>query len=762
MNITPPEKPPVRANPFSSYVAHMTAYLKKQHPNCGEKRIHQFVTELVQQRCKQLWENYQEAKANGEELDFYRDGDNQLWPTLQVLHYSQQDDPTKRHAYGNQTFYEDMSALEIIQSANNKIVTPFGSVYETVDICSSFLKGMIVKKTQDRKKEKKLMLEAKKAGDKTAATFHNNQQATIKINMNSLIGGMGAQHCFLSNKANFNAVTSASRYFVMNSYAHIERFLCANFYFQNEDELINHIINCDEHGPDPGRVLDITQRYQWHIPSMEEVYDFLTGCLHRNMVATEHPKVASLLSKLSTGSLCFLYYMSNFKHMVFRNESFWRIWMEDFFSTDNVKYDPDVSADKVVSLDSDLLVVLSTVYHDHMPTNEAGNSISAYDCIAKAPDVAKKLYCVGVHMQKKIDEVMEIFDIFTNHKIGIPRVAEHKFMFRDAVLLSDTDSSIFVTKDWVKWYTGSYSFSPQAFNINALVVYFLCKANASVLANLSVAFGALGKDIFGMNMKNEFMMPILILTSAKKCYMSMLKIQEGVFYSEQKLDIKGVALRGSNFGKLTLNYVQWFIQSILTEIYTRGTISIKKYIVAILQFERTIYDSLYAGETKFLTVTPVKNEDEYENGESSIYFNYLAWEHIFSEKYGNIVIPTKCYVLPLKSIKNSQYQDYLAQNFPDISAKLQKFTTAHPKPLTRMPINPVTNRIPEELRMIADYRSVIYTNSRPLYFILTSFGIVDGSLKKQNRLYSDTYGWIELSKEDKDRITEITKENEME
>ena len=762
MSITPPDTPISRENPFSSYVAHMTAYLKKQYPNCNEKRINKFVTEIVQARCKQLWDNYKQTKDAGEEIDFYRTGEKQLWPTLQVLHYSRQDDPSKKHAYGNQTFYEDMSALEIIQSSNSKIITPFGTVYETVDKCSSFVKGMITKKTKDRKKEKKLMLEAKKAGDKTAATFHNNQQATIKINMNSLIGGMGAQHCFLSNKANFNSVTSASRYFVMNSYAHVERFLCANFYFQNEDDLINHVINCNEHGPDPKIVLDVVERYDWHVPTSEEVYEFLTGCLHRNMVATEHPRVASLLESLEVGTLCFLFYMSNFKHMVFKNESFWRAWIEDFFSTDNVIYETDVAPDKVASLDSDLLVVLSTVYHDHIPTNAAGNSISAYDCIAKAPEIAKKLYCIGVHMQKKIDEIMEIFDIFTNHKIGIPRVADHKFMFRDAVLLSDTDSSIFVTKDWVKWYTGSYSFSPQAFNINALVVYFLCKANASVLANLSIAFGALGQDIFGMNMKNEFMMPILILTSAKKCYMSMLKIQEGVFYSEQKLDIKGVALRGSNFGKLTLNYVQWFIQSILTEIYTRGTISVKKYIVAILQFERTVYDSLYNGETKFLTVTPVKNEDEYENGESSIFFNYLAWEHIFGEKYGNIVIPTKCYILPLKNIKNFQYQDFLTQNFPDIAEKLKKFTTAHPKPLTRIPINPVTNKIPEELRTVADYRSVIYTNSRPLYFILTSFGIVDGSLKKQNRLYSDTYGWIELSKEDRDRITEITKENELE
>ena len=400
-------------------------------------------------------------------------------------------------------------------------------------------------------------------------------------------------------------------------------------------------------------------------------------------------------------------------------------------------------------------MVISTVFHDLLPTNESGYSISVYDCIAKAPEIARKLYCIGVHMTQKMEEIDELFNLFTNHKVGIPAVAEHKYMQRDAVMLSDTDSSIFVAKEWVKWYTGSYRFSQQAFNINALVVFLLSRANANVLANLSIAFGAVGDDIFGMSMKNEFMMPVLVLTPIKKCYASFLKIQEGVFYSNQRLDIKGVALRGSNFGSLTLNYIRWFIHSILNDIYATGHVSVRKYITAILQFERTVYDSLYNGETKFLMVTPIKEEEDYSNSESSIYFNYLFWEAVFAEKYGNIAIPTKCFVLPLNDLKSTGYRYFLETNHPDIGAKMFSFMTKYKKNITRIPINPLTNKIPKELRLVSDYRSVIYMNAKPLYFFLSSFGVIDGSLKKQSRIMSDIYGWVELSPKDKAKIAGI-------
>lgn len=754
--IAPPDKPLVRGNIFTCYAANMARFLQAIYPECNLKQIEKFVFDYTSTHCQELYRRYENARVNGENLDIPRPKEEMLWPTIQLAEYSSDVDKNHKHAYGCQTFYSQVSALDVINQTRDKIISPFGSAYETTDICSSFLKGMIGTKTKLRKKEKKLMLEAKKSGDKTAETFHNNNQATIKINMNSIIGGMGSSYCFLSNMANFNSVTSISRFFVMNAYAHAERFLEGNFYFRNEEQVINHVINCIKCGPDEQHVAEVVTKYNFYVPTADEVYSFLVDNLHRYMLATEHPLLKKLVDALTVGQRCFIYYMSNLKHLIMKNESYFRPWIDDFFSEVNVVYDDKVEPSMLYDLDGDLVIVLSTVYHDIMPKNDAGNSISAYDTVTSYPEIAKRLVCIGKHMQQKLDAIEEIFDLFTNHAVGISYVAEHKFMFRNTVILSDTDSIIFTTKSWVQWYNGSLKMQASAFAINSLVVYWLAKANASILAQLSVNFGALDKDIYGMNMKNEFMMPILMLTPLKKHYTSFLKIQEGVFYSQQRLDIKGVGLKGSNFGQLTLNYVQWFIHTLLDDIYDHGSISARKYIVYALQFERTIYDSLYMGETKFLTVDPVKNKEEYAESERSIYFNYLFWEEVFGDKYGNIAIPTKCYVLPLKGVNTYNYTHYLEENFPDIAVGLKRFTSKYSKEINRIPINPITNRIPEELRIVSNFRAVIYSNIKPLYLVLNSLGIVDGSLKKQNRLFSDIYGWIELSDEDKANIANIT------
>jgi hypothetical protein len=63
-----------------------------------------------------------------------------------------------------------------------------------------------------------------------------------------------------------------------------------------------------------------------------------------------------------------------------------------------------------------------------LPRNAKGNSISIYDCIAEYPELAKKLYCIGVHMQKCMDEIKPLFDLFMDHEVAIGYAAELKNM----------------------------------------------------------------------------------------------------------------------------------------------------------------------------------------------------------------------------------------------------------------------------------------------------------------------------------------------
>lgn len=748
--------PKTRAHLIGSYVDNMYEFMQVEFPNAPRKDLYEFIRTETNDWCKGLYERLAKAKKNGEDLTIPRPREEMLWPTMKMIkHIDRQDIGNKQHSYGNITYYEDEDLLATVTDYRDKIISPFGTFYETVNNKPSFLKGMVDVKGKQRKTEKKAMLQAKKEGNRTKETFHNNNQATIKINMNSLIGAMGSGFNFLSSIANFNSVTSIARFFIMNAYAHAERFLESNFYFRTEEQLVDFLVNCRKKGPNPDKVLEVCTKMGLKIPTWEECYAFLTKCLHRYMFACDHPMVKKFLSSMHPGEITFIYYMSNMKHLVFENAEYFKPWILNFFSDASIDFSQPCEPSDLYKIDGDLIVVLSTVYNEIMPVNDKGNSISVYDCVDAHPDLARKFVHIGKHMQDELDRIHEVFEIFMNHKVGIGYVGEHKQMFRDTVILSDTDSIVFTTKSWVQWFSGNLKLDKMAFCVNALVVYWLSKANSYILYNVSEAFGALGKDLFTMNMKNEFMMPIEILTSLKKHYVAMLKIQEGVVYSKPRLDIKGVNLRGSNFSKLTLNYVVWFIQTCIDDIYNDGKVSARKKILEVLRFERMVFDTLRDGDTKFLMVDPVKAEEEYSDADRSIYFNYLFWEHVFGERYGNIMVPTKCFVLPLTNVKHPDYWKILEEKYPESLQKLQQFLERYPlKDINRIPINPLTDKIPEELRPITNYKAIIYANAKPLYLILQSFGLSAGNSKKQIALFSDSYGWV--TKEEGAKAAEFT------
>lgn len=731
-----------REDMFVAYIDNMTNFLKRTHPLADESQIRKWVAGKVNKRVELLTNNLTRAKKEGWNLDVRRVGDEQLWPTMRCIRSSDSTDTNNSaHIYGEYVEIVDMDLYKFTRKYSDKIVSPFGVVFETTDKCVSYLKGMIDVKKGQRKQEKKLMLKAKKEGNRVAEVFHNNNQSTIKVLMNSVAGGMGSGFSSLSSVANFNSITSIGRFFIMNSYAHAERFLESNFYFRNMEQVINFLMACVRCGPSDETVRKVIDKYGFVYPSFADVSNFLKKAYGRYDPFSDKSEIDLVLSSFTREQLCFVFYMSNLKHLVFTNDQWFRDWIHRLFDFSNVVVD-SVKPDDVSKIDGDVAIILSTVCNEMLPLNAKGNAISIYDCINEAPDIAIKLAAYGKHMEKMLNDFEDVFDVFMNHNVNIAYVVEHKNQYRDAVVVSDTDSIIFTTKSWLQWYKGNLIMDDQAYAINALVVYWLSKANANILFHVSEAFGALGKDLIGMAMKNEFMMPVDILTSLKKHYASILKIQEGVVFKNPRLDIKGVGLRGSNFSKGVLSYTEWFISSTINDIYTTTTVSPEQKLIDVLRFERMIRDSLYHLDTEFLPMTAIKNKEEYANADSSVYFNYLLWERVFGEKYGRIQIPTKCYIVPLTGLSNPEYLEWLKMKDRSIYDRLENFKKEHPKKeLTRIPINPSSNKIPKELQPVIDYNKLISANSKPLYLIMASLGVSVGDAKK-DITFSNMYGWV--------------------
>lgn len=753
MNLFLYDKPITRVKMIDAYQANMVEYLKLHHPEADEAQLQAFVHKVISDRAKPQWEALQQARKQHLNInDVARQ--QQLWPTIRVIKAVDPNNPkSKKRSYGNLVEFKDMDMLEFCNDYRDKIVSPFGSVYETTDKQTSFLTNKIIKDGAKRKHFKKLMLKARKAGDATVAHVYNNQQASVKINMNSTSGAMGCNGNFLSYPANYNSITSIARFFIMNAYGHAERFLESNFYFRNYEQVENFIVTCCRLGPSDEKILSAVNKLGLHIPSAQEVGDFIVENFRKYTFDTDYSLVYKLLEHVSTGKLTYMFYMSNMKHLVMKNDQFFRPWMEDILSDKNVDYSKQWDLDEINKIDNDLLIVLSTVYNDKLPKNKKGNNISIQDCLNPQPEqgvpqahpeVVNEFINLAKHMQAKLDEIDEVFELFMHCDVGIGYIIEHKNMYRNAVVLSDTDSIIFTTKSWVQWFNGDLKINDRAFAINALVVYWLSKATAALQYQVSIAFCACGKDLLTMNMKNEFMMPIEILTSLKKHYASILKIQEGVVFNQPRLDIKGVGLRGSTFSSKALTYAQWFIASLIDDLYKHGEVDPDKKIQEVLEFERMVYDDMSSGKTTFLSIESIKNPEEYSDAERSIYFNYRAWQEIFAQNYGSILLPTKTYVVPLANFHDAKYYEYLRRSNPDIADKYKQFCDKleKTKKVTRMPINSTLPEVPKELLKVADIRGTVYNQSKPLYLIMKSLGITVGNDMTRTVLFSDVYGWV--------------------
>ena len=647
--------------------------------------------------------------------------------------------------YGSAELKHDVDVLKFFNYHSKRVIAPSGSIYYNVNEKKSLMYEFIQHYLSTRKILKKEMLKAEEIGDKVVAQIKNYGQATVKIRANSLIGGTGSEFSFCYNKAAFNSVTSMSRNTIMNAYALTERFLAGNFYFPTYDHLLNYMTVVLGHFPGIDACKEFFDKYPLMCPDFNDVLTLFVGYLSEYTNDIDVHQLRLLLSGLHPYELAYLFYANNFHLLAHANRDLIKSLVVDVFDESKVDYSDMENIDpyELFKYDGDLLIVLNTHYLHIL------GDVSLYDTPKEAPEIAKKLVCIARYMVQKITPLMEVIAFFNDNHTSIANTIAHKSMYRKVVSNSDTDSVIFTTKEWVKWYTGNYNFTTDAYDIDVLITYCLSKVVAWLMYTISVQRGSLGKDVYAMNMKNEFLYPVMMSCIIPKHYVGIQTMREGHVLPKPKLDIKGVSFRGSSMQKITLDHTEDFTTSIIYDIYRKdhpeavGEVSIHHYINNVIDYEIHILRSLRRGETTYLNVDPVKAASEYAVPESSIYFNYQFWCAVFEEKYGEIQIPTKCHVVPLNANQfyTDSYQSFLQAKFPDIYAKLIPYLQKiGKKRITRVPINPALGTIPEELIPLIDGKLIAYKNCSPLYLALESLGLSSGIPTGKKVLFVDLFG----------------------
>ena len=636
----------------------------------------------------------------------------------------------------------ELKAVDLVSYLDkhaDDIVSPSGSFYMQHERKTGATIQMVQNKLDQRGKLKKDQFKAKAAGDVLAYLTAYFGQSSVKITVNSLPGNYGSSYSGFYDKGNYNAITSGGRALIGYANTCIEHVLGGNFGWFSVEQLINHINIHLHSGIDKEKVHKVMNAHNLKWVDKQMLMEFFHECLriYHRYKDGDFRIVDELVMRLEKEEVQFFWYYQNLRHVIMFNDEVFRPWINDLFDLSKVVEDPSVKPDDLFKLDGDLVMMCNVAFYD---TVKSGNpKIQVYDLPSQMPEKAVKFVNIANRVQKELDKMKDIFDTFIDTELNVPDVHNRKMMQRNSSVISDTDSVIFTVKDWVQWYTGDiYRLTTPAYQISTLMVYWITKAVAHVLAIYSISHGAKGKHIKDMKMKNEFMYPTMCLADIKKTYAGVVTVQEGVILPKPQTDIKGVQLKGSNMCKESTKFAEDFIVDCILSKSLNAKISGHDLIQRVIEREKLIYQDTVNGLTRWCQPESIKNKDGYAKPMSSAYFYFLAWQEIFAWKYGDIQVPTKTIVLPIAE-PTAEYFEWLHKESPKICKKFQDFLLKYTKCPSKMAISPIVKQIPRELIPLVMVRDIIYENVKPCRLILSQLGIRCG-FDDDKLLFNEVYG----------------------
>lgn len=628
------------------------------------------------------------------------------------------------------------SLSNFLTKISDKVVTPSGSVFHTVKTVRSILSILITEFKADRKAVKGAMFKALANGARELAKMHDFGQASIKVTLNSLPGSFGYPSSIFYDKGCYNAVTSAGRMLISNSFICCEQFLGGNLVVYDEQEAINLLVLVNRMCvADTVKIAESIRRHDMKSVSREQVTEYFNNSLKRYSLDGDLSKNKTFVKLLETTSddlVQFLWYFSNMQHIIFGNAHTFLPELKDVLGRKTVGDVPAIKAEEFFKLDDGIMAVTTTILAkeiDGLPT-------------VKIPENPKLLaMVVGVYHAVKLyqDSVQDLFDVFIYHNINFQKILTRNKTQRECVVVSDTDSVIFTAMAWSTWYTGqSESLNHDSYCIGALATYWLNLANDDTMAKFAISMGVLGKDIEIIGMKSEFMYTAMLLFDIKKVYAALALSREGSMFKELEPDLKGSAIRGIGASARSRKFITEVLVEDVLKPAISGTFEANEIISKVVKFEAKIKRSLQHGGMDFIPIASVKTADMYKSAKSSAYFNCMAWNEIFGDKYELVQPPNK---LPLLKVlePTDSYLDWLNTEYPDTYVKFVDFLARHKKKPGGFFLPPTLKRIPKELAPIVNMRDITYFNVSPVYLTLNSLNIGAGFSEK-HVLLSEVYG----------------------
>lgn len=614
---------------------------------------------------------------------------------------------------------------------SDAIATPSGSFYEPHYVQMSLMSEFAEDGLALRKVLKGKQFTCKSAGDDVGALQAFFAQTQVKINLNSLPGGFGSPFNIFYDKGGYNSITSVARALIAHAYTTCELGLGGNPAIFDIEELINWIMIVTGKMPTNEKINDVTEQYRIKWASKSDLFEYFHDTLSWYDPSVDKDQLKELISKLNKYEIQYLFYLGNLPNLIFKNDNVFRPIIESILTHDMIPTE-GIDPKEFKNIDDDILAVAMTIRTKEL------EGINIKKIVNEAPEVAKLIVATANHISGCIESISALFETFVYHEVSTPKILTRKHMKRHSVVVSDTDSIIFTSKNWLEWYTGSLEgLSQNSYDIAALATYLITKINEDTMAKFAIDCGATGKYVHQMQMKNEYLYPILLIYDIKKTYCGIIRVQEGVICPDGDLDLKGGALRSSNIPQQSLDFTKEFIEKHILQPAEKGKLKASDLLTTVLDYEVGIRGSLNKLETTFVERKSINPESQYKNPESSAWMYAVSWNDMFSADYGQFHPPDKVAILKLLKPTLEYYEQVKSMN-SSIYSKMQRYLDQYGKFPTSIVIPNNASGIPRELAPIVNVREIIYNNMRPTYMTLERLGINIG-YKSESALLSDIY-----------------------
>lgn len=605
--------------------------------------------------------------------------------------------------------------------AKNLHLSPSFVGYTNYDECPAVNAIGTKKWIGDRKKYKGLRKKAAISSDWYAYKTYDEIQNALKIFNNAQSGAMSSNGTPIRNKSGHTTLTSICRTVTSTVNLMNERLLNGNRLFINYKKTMQHMVSVLK-STDFVKLNAVMERLKMNHATVEHVMAMVKNCMkYYGGNSDTYEKIQAFIELLRPDERTAVLCIGDIKGLFTTNRDVIKAYLDDWIAVPEIPKDAKAE-DYPEPSNGDYSTLIITKIGQKASKLET-NHLNQYHL-----DVEKKWY--------------DFIEVFFKTRTAISDVFSVTEMIREAVLTSDTDSSIYSADDVTELYGAD---EQQMIRLNGVLTYFIRMMAIHQHAQLSKNMNVSDVNQANLNMKNEFLFGSYVTTLMSKHYYATQLMQEGVMRDEVKMEIKGVHLRSSKVALMIKEFAHKLMREILDVIYYKRKLNASVILHNVAELERLIIDEVSQGEWKWLSKATIKAREGYADADKAVYQYHELWEEVFADKYGAAppipYVGIKVNVDLTSRGKIDSYFEMLGEC--ELKERLDRYLKIRSKDKITTFYVPADNllsikTIPTEIVKAADIRRIVKQNLKSVYAVLESAGLHFIN-KNISRLVSDEH-----------------------